>query len=98
MFSLFILLVNFSISLALDQIKCRFLNDETCMIIPTVINMNPIELKYYPFMISLNKCDVSFSVFSAKICFPKETEDLNVESFNMITNTNKAKAMTEHIL
>ena len=36
--------------------KCLFINDELCMIRPTLIAMNPFELKYYPFMISLNKC------------------------------------------
>ena len=44
---LFIALFNFSRSL---QTKCVSLNNE-----PTVIDLNPIELKYYPFMISLQK-------------------------------------------
>ena len=53
MFSLFIVLLSFSEPLAT---KCMFLNDEPCMVRPTLIDMNPFELKYYPFMISLNKC------------------------------------------
>ena len=32
-----------------------------------------------------------------KICVPKETKDIIVKEFNMITNKNEAKAMTEHI-
>ena len=52
MFSLFIVLLSFSSSLAT---KCLFLNDEPCMVRPTLIDLNPVELKYYPFMISLNK-------------------------------------------
>ena len=48
-----IVLLSFSESLAT---KLMFLNDEPCMVRPTVIDMNPVELKYYPFMISLNKC------------------------------------------
>ena len=36
--------------------KCLFLNDEPCMVRPTLIDMNPVELEYYSFMISLNKC------------------------------------------
>ena len=56
MFSLFILLLSFSISLARDRKKCLFLINESCMVRPTLFNMNPNELKYYPFMISLNKC------------------------------------------
>ena len=56
MFSLFIVLLSFSESLARDRIKCLILNDQSCMVRPTLIDMNPVELKYYPFMISLNKC------------------------------------------
>ena len=51
MFSLFIVLLSFIESLAheakiSDRTKCLFLNDEPFMIRPTVIDMNPVELKY----------------------------------------------------
>ena len=68
MFSLFIVLLHFSESLAT---KCLFLNDEPCMVRPTLINMNPVEHKHYPFMISLNKCAGSYSVLSPKMCVSK---------------------------
>ena len=59
MFSLikqvFIVLLNFIESLARDQTKCLILNDEPCMVKPTLIDLNPVELKYYPFIISLDK-------------------------------------------
>ena len=73
------------------------LNDELCMIRPTLIDLNPVELKYYPFMINLDKCSGSFHALSPKICTPKKTKDLNVKVFNMITNKNEAKTMTKHI-
>ena len=63
-----------------------FLNDEPCMVRHTLIDLNPVELKYYTFMISLNKCTGRFNVSSPKICVPKETKDINVKAFNMITN------------
>ena len=50
-----------------------FLNDEPCMIRPTIIDMNPNELRYYLFMISLNKCNGSYHVLSPKLCVSKET-------------------------
>ena len=68
------------------------------MVRPTIIDMNLVELKYYLFMTSLNKCSGSYNVLSPKICAPKETKDINVETFNMITNKDEVKAMTEHIL
>ena len=36
--------------------KCMFLNEELCMVSPTAVNLNPVELKYCPFMINLVKC------------------------------------------
>ena len=64
---------------------------------PSLIDMNPVELKYYPFMISLNKCNGSCHVLSPKIFVPKDTKDIHVKAFNMITNKDEAKAMTKHI-
>ena len=48
----FIALLSFSVSLAT---KCVSLNNDPCTIRPTLINLNSVELSYYPFMISLNK-------------------------------------------
>ena len=67
------------------------------MIRPPLIDLNPAELKYFPFIIALNNCTGSCNVLSPKIYVSKETKDINVEAFNMITNENEAKAMTEHI-
>ena len=50
MLGLFIVLLRFSKSLARDRTKCLFLNDETCMVRPTLIDMNSNKLKYYPFI------------------------------------------------
>ena len=55
------------------------------MVRPTIIDMNPNELRYYLFMISLNKCTGSCKVLSPKICVPKELKDVNVKAFNRIT-------------
>ena len=73
MFTLIIVLLCFTQTLAT---KCAFLNDKPYMVRPTFIDMNPVELKYYPFMISLNKCTASCNVLSPKICVPKEKKDI----------------------
>ena len=39
----------------------------------------------------------SCNILSPTLCVPKETKDINIKAFNMITNKNEAKAMTEHI-
>ena len=41
-----------SLARVAELTKCLFLNVEPCMVRPTIIDMNPVELKYYPFMIS----------------------------------------------
>ena len=67
------------------------------MVRPTLIRINPVELKYYPFIISSNKSTGTCNVSSPKIYVPKETKHSNVKGLN-ITNENEAKAITEHIL
>ena len=79
---LFTVLLSFSEYLAT---KCLFLNDEPCMVRPTLIDLNPVELKYYLFMISLDKCTGSCNVLSPKKRVPKETKDINVKGFNKLT-------------
>ena len=74
----FIVLLRISESLARGWTKCLFLNDEPCMVRPTLIDLNPVELRYYPFMISLDKCTGScliLNVLSSKIGVPKEIKD-----------------------
>ena len=46
MSSLLVVLSSFSESLTWDRTKSLFLNDEPCMFRPTLIDMNPVELKY----------------------------------------------------
>ena len=62
MFSLLFVLLSFNSSLTSDQAKCLSFNDEPCMVRPTLIDLNPAEIKYYPFMNSLNKCTGSCNV------------------------------------
>ena len=60
---MFIVLLSFKKSLVT---KCMPLNDEQCMVRPTLIDVNPVELKYYPFMIGLNKCNGSCNVLKKR--------------------------------
>ena len=68
------------------------------MVIPTLIGVNPAELKNYPFMTSLNKCIGSCNVIPPKAFIPKETKYIYIKSFNVITNNDEVKAMRENIL
>ena len=61
------------------------------------IDLNPVELEYYPFMISLDKCTGSCNVLSPKTYVPKETKELNNKVSNIILNKNQAKTIRKHI-
>ena len=74
--------------------KCVSLNKEPHLTMPTLINLNLIELNYYPFIVSPDKCNASCNVVDGlyiKICLPLETKDINVKVFNMITKIKKLK-------
>ena len=101
MFSLikqvFIVLLSFSKSLA---IKCVSLNNKPCTIRPFLIDLNPVEFKYYPFIISLDKCSGSCNSINdlpTKICVPNRAKDINIKVFNIITNKKGAKTLVKHI-
>ena len=70
--------------------KYLSLNDAPCMVRPTLFDLNPAELKYYPFIISSDKCSGTCNVLLPLICVPKETKEINVKIFNMITNKKRS--------
>ena len=99
---MFIVSLSFSESLARagkvsDRATYVSLNDKPSMIRPTLIDLNPVEVKYYLFMISLDKCGGSCNLLSPKMCVPKKAKDINVKVFNIIKNKNEVKAMAKHI-
>ena len=70
---MFVVLLSFSKSLAT---KCLSWNNLSCIVRSTFIDFNPFKPKYYPFMISLDKCTGSCNVLSPKICILKETKNI----------------------
>ena len=66
----------------------------------TLIDPNPIQLNFYPFMISIDKYKGSCNTvldLSANVCVPSKTKEVNVNVFNIITKINEAKTNIEHI-
>ena len=67
------------------------LNNQSCMTAPcmtTLIDLNPEEynlgLRYYPFMVNLDRCSGSCNKFdysSGRICVPNETENVKIIYF-----------------
>ena len=76
------------------------LSNQKCMTEPTLINLHPNELRYYPFAANLDRCFGScnnLDDLSSKVCVPNETEDLNLHVFNWITGINESRTLTKHI-
>ena len=59
------------------------------MVRSTLIDLNPIELKYYPYINSLHKCNGSCNVLSPKNCVRKKLKEINIKVFNMMSNKNE---------
>ena len=83
----FIALLSFSESLATKSVS---LNNEPCKIRSTLIDLNPIELNHYPFMVSLDKyngiCN-AVDDLSTKICVSNKTK--NVSTRKNVKSTRK---------
>ena len=70
-----------------SQVLLR-LNDELCMVRPSLINFYPVEVKYYLFSGSPDKCNVSCNCannLSAETYVPSNAKDINVKEFNIIS-------------
>ena len=95
---MFITLLGFSKSLAT---KCVSLNNEPCMMKPFLIDLDPIELKYYPFTINLDKCNRSCNSvndLSRRVYVPSKTKDVNVKVFDMKTDKNEEKTLVKQMI
>ena len=78
---------------------CVSLSNEPSMNRPKVINLNPVKLNYYPFIISLEKSSGSCNAghdLSKKLCVPGKTRDINIKVLNIIRRTNETKTLIKH--
>ena len=64
-----------------------------------LIDINLIELSYFPFMVSLDKCHENCNVvddLSRKIYDLSQTKHLTLKLFNIITRINEANTLVKH--
>ena len=76
------------------------MNNQTCMVRPTLIDLNPNELYYYPFTIIMVRCDGSCCTFKDPggiISVPNKMEDINLKVFNIIYEINESRTFEKHI-
>ena len=73
--------------------KCISLNNDPCLARPTFISLILNELHYYPFIVSLDKCNGSCNTLddpSCRISVPNKTEYANLNVLNMIKGIKEA--------
>ena len=90
---MFIVLLSFSRSLAIKSVS---LKNKPCITRPTLVDLNPVELNYFPLMISLDKSNENCNAaddLSAKIWIRSEAKGVNVKILNTITRINEAKTL-----
>ena len=87
-----------------NHTKCISLNNQKCIIQPTLINMHSKkysqEFYYHPFAGKLDKCVGNYDTLnglSNKIWVLNKTEDLSLSLLNMIAKINESKISTKHI-
>ena len=61
------------------------------MVRPTVIDMNPVELKYYQLMISLDKDTGSCNDLFPKIYIPKKNKSHKCQRYDFVSEETKMK-------
>ena len=70
------------------------LNNGQCKTRPFLIDLNIVELKHYPYIITLDKCNGSYKTLteiSDRICVANKTENVNLNVFNLITRKMNQK-------
>ena len=80
--------------------KCMSLTNEPCKTRPFLVDFNFGVLKYYPFMINLDKSNVSCNAvddLSTNLHVPDKTKRVNVKVHNMTTRINESKTLMKHI-
>ena len=92
----FVALLSFSKSLPTKYVS---LNNEPCVTRSFPIDLNHVELKNYPFMISLDKCNGScnsINLLSMRICVLSKTKQVNVKVVKIIRIIKEAKTLAKH--
>ena len=83
-----------------DRTKCLCFSNGPCLAKPTLTDLNSDELHYYPFVVSLYRCNGSYNTLddlSSGICVLNKTDDVHLNVINMITRRNESKELKKHI-
>ena len=75
-------------------------NNQTYMVRPTFIDLNPGKLHYYPFVTSMIRCNGSWFTNEdtfGRMCVCNRMEDVNLKVFIIFKGTNESKTLAKRI-
>ena len=85
---------------AAKTMKCVSINYQQYIVKPILFDLNTDELRSYPFIISMNRCDGNCNTTEdqfGRTCVSKKLEDVNLKVFNIINGINELKTLVKHI-
>ena len=75
-------------------------NNQTCMVRPTFIDLNPGKLHYYPFVTSMIRCNGNWFTNEetfGRMCVSNRMEQVNLKVFIIFKGTNESKTLAKRI-
>ena len=85
--------------LSANSLDCVSMNKQKCKIRSEIINVNTNEPVFYPYSITINKCQGSCNTINdpyAKLCVSDIIKSINVKVFNLISRTNETRHIECH--
>ena len=82
-----------------NSLKCMLMNNQKSMSRPEIMDLNPNEPVFFPYLIKINKCSGSCNTINdpyAKLCVPDITKNINVKVFNLMARINGTRQIVWH--
>ena len=73
--------------LNVNSLECVSMNNQECKIRTKILDINNNDPRFYPFSISVNKCNGSCNNISnpyAKLYVPDAVKNINLKAFNLM--------------
>ena len=85
--------------LNVNSLECISVNNQECKIRSEIKNVNINEPMFYPYSITINKCNRNCNTINdlyAKLCVLDTIKNINVKVFNLMSRTNETRHIEWH--
>ena len=83
----------------INPLECISMKNQECKARPEIVDINSNNPIFYPFSIKINKCSGNCNNINnpyAKMCVPDTVKNLNVEVYNLMSQTNETRHTKWH--